>query len=212
MICSSILLLICRKSVKLYILSPTSPHIPPYPPISPPLTRPMFPPRHLNTPCWSFSDSCSALPLQDICREATNKWGAMTAVNMIGDLKQKTAAGCVPLAKDSGQDKEAEVVATDCHGFSCPRKVTGCQHVAASGQPMVLNGMQDMAARGFASPEDWASASKHDPEGLWRLRGAFGAVYSMVCPTGCRRSGEYPFNLWFGVFCILTCLGKTLQP
>ena len=88
----------------------------------------------------------------------------MTAVNMIGDLKQKTAAGCVPLAKDSGQDKEAEVVATDCHGFSCPRKVTGCQHVAASGQPMVLNGMQDMAARGFASPEDWASASKHDPE------------------------------------------------
>ena len=88
----------------------------------------------------------------------------MTAVNMIGDLRQRTAAGCVPLAKDSGQDKEAEVVATDCHGFSCPRNVTGCQHVAASGQPMVLNCMHDMAARGFASPEDWASASKHDPE------------------------------------------------
>ena len=29
---------------------------------------------------------------------------------------------------------------------------------------MVLNGTEDMAARGFASPEDWASASKHDPE------------------------------------------------
>ena len=116
--------------------------------------------------------------LQDICREATNKWGAMTAVNMIGDLRQTTAAGCIPLAKDSGHDKEAAAgsvegagaglgasfVATDCHSFSCPRKITGCQHVAASGKPMVLNGMQDMAARGFASPEDWALASKHDPE------------------------------------------------
>jgi hypothetical protein len=40
--------------------------------------------------------------LQSICREATSKWGIGSMVNMIGDLKKATVAGCIPTPAKSG--------------------------------------------------------------------------------------------------------------
>jgi hypothetical protein len=95
--------------------------------------------------------------LQSICRDATRKWGVGSTVNMIGDLKQSTVAGCFPTLAKSGAGScehprtavpaeaadlepsgegalcrmapQIEVEPTDCHGFQAPRKMSVCQHV-----------------------------------------------------------------------------------
>jgi len=74
--------------------------------------------------------------LTDICKEATIKWGAMSAVNMIGDLKQYTVALCYPIPADTGTichtitrpgDDTCAFNLGLVHGTEVPRKITACQ-------------------------------------------------------------------------------------
>jgi len=114
--------------------------------------------------------------LQQLCRDATLRWGTMSAVNMIGGLKQYTAAGCIPVAGENGEahaidSAEGDACGRGGHlnvlelgGNECPRKISMCQHVAARGKPLMVNGMADMAKEGFAVPSDMAAAAKVDPE------------------------------------------------
>ena len=113
--------------------------------------------------------------LQQLCRDATQKWKVMSAVNMIGGLKQYTAAGCIPVADENGEThaiaraKGDACGPTGLHilelgGNECPRKITMCQHVTARGKPLTVNGIADMAKEGFAVPTDMTAAAKVDPE------------------------------------------------
>ena len=54
--------------------------------------------------------------------------------------------------------------AADLHGFTAPRKFSVCQHVTARSKPLLLDGSADIMKEGFATPEDWRIAAKHDPE------------------------------------------------
>ena len=124
--------------------------------------------------------------LQDICRAATRRWGVGSNVNMIGHLKQASVAGCFPKASDAatpgafalgdaaaqpaaanasqGEEVCVFAAAADMHGFSAPRKFSVCQHVTARSKPLLLDGVDDIMQQGFATPEDWGVAAKHDAE------------------------------------------------
>ena len=39
-----------------------------------------------------------------------------------------------------------------------------CQHVTARSKPLLLDGVDDIMQQGFATPEDWGVAAKHDAE------------------------------------------------
>ena len=107
--------------------------------------------------------------LQEICREATQRWGLISLVNMIGANQQFAAAGYMPeLAVQEKVDPEragaiqSAQLAVDMCGLQTPRKASICQHVVASEKPLVYSGSKE--APPTARPEDLMAASKVDPQ------------------------------------------------
>ena len=107
--------------------------------------------------------------LQEICREATLRWGLISLVNMIGDNRQFTAAGYMPqiAGKEESDPAGAEEIrgaqlAVDMCGLQTPRKASVCQHVIASEKELVYAGAKEGPP--MARPNELVAASKVDPQ------------------------------------------------
>jgi len=101
--------------------------------------------------------------MQEACRELSNKFpGVMTMMNIIGEGKQRTAAGFVPvdlLAEEPQAGTVEAGRAFDISGLSVPRKATVCQHVVARGEEVLIDGAGH-AHPAPVSPDDLIAAAK----------------------------------------------------